>query len=151
METLGEALRRRRLERSMSQRQLAERAGVPQPNVSAYENGSRTPNAETLRRLDVALTPAVQDRLSAERDRILEAAGRRGLSRVRVFGSVARGEATAASDLDLLVHPGAASTVFDLAAFRAEVETLVGVPVDVVSDRGDGPTMNRILREATPV
>lgn len=68
-----------------------------------------------------------------------------------MFGSVARGEATAASDIDLLVHPSAAASLFDLAGFQAEAEAILGVSVDVVSDRGRGPTMQRILAEAVPL
>lgn len=151
METVADRLRRLRRERGMSQRELAERAGVPQPNVSAYENNRRAPNVETIRRLDAALSATLSDRFAAARADILAAAERRGLSDVRVFGSVARGAATTESDLDLLVHPGPATSTFDLAAFGVEVEQLVGAPVDVVSDRGTGPVMGRILREAVPV
>jgi predicted nucleotidyltransferase len=151
METVAQSLRRRRREKSMSQNQLADLAGIPQPNLSAYENGRRVPSQETLQRLDAALASTVSERFAAAREEILSAAARRGLSDVRVFGSVARGDAAAESDLDLLVHPGATSSIFDLAAFRAEVEEIVGAPVDVVSDRATGPTMSRILSEALPV
>ena len=88
------------------------------------------------------------ERLRQVRTPILAAAAARGLSEVRVFGSVARGTAGAVSDVDLLVHPAPEASVFDLAGFMAEVEELLGVGVDVVSDRGTGPTMERILAEA---
>lgn len=87
-------------------------------------------------------------RLPLVRDHVLAAAAKRGLSSVRVFGSVARGDATTDSDLDLLVHPAPDSTVFDLAGFRADAERIVGANIDVVSDRGTGPVMERILAEA---
>lgn len=151
METTGETLRRRRRERAMSQRVLAERAGIPQPNVSAYERGRRVPSAETLQRLDAALAATLSERLTLARVDILEAAERRSLTDVRIFGSVARGDFTSQSDVDLLVRPADDSSIFDLAAFREEVESLLGAPVDVVSDRGKGPTMGRILREAVPL
>lgn len=81
-------------------------------------------------------------------DQVRAAAEARGLSNVRVFGSVVRGEAHADSDVDLLVHPADDSSVFDLAGFMAEASELLGRPVDVVSDRGTGPTMDRIRAEA---
>ena len=51
----------------------------------------------------------------------------------RVFGSAATGEDSEESDLDLLVDPTAETTLFDLGAMRAELEELLGVPVDVVT------------------
>jgi predicted nucleotidyltransferase len=51
----------------------------------------------------------------------------------RVFGSVARGEDSEGSDLDLLVDPTAETTLLDLGAIRSEVEDLLGFPVDVVT------------------
>lgn len=145
---LGESLRRRRVEAGLSQRQLAVRAGVPQPNIADYENGRRTPAVATLERLDGALRTPTLERLRAAREPIIRAAELRRLSDVRVFGSVARGTAGAASDVDLLVHPASDASVFDLAGFMSEVEELLGVEVDVVSDRGSGPAMERIRAEA---
>jgi predicted nucleotidyltransferase len=146
--TPGDTLRRRRLEAGLTQRQLAARSGVPQPNIADYENGRRNPAAETLERLDGVLRTPTIERLRAVREPILQAAAERRLSDVRVFGSVARGSAGSASDVDLLVHPAPDASVFDLAGFMAEVEELLGVGVDVVSDRGSGPTMERITAEA---
>lgn len=81
------------------------------------------------------------------RGRIIQVAEGRQLSEIRVFGSVARGEAGVGSDVDMLVHPGAEASVFDLAGFMAEVEELLGIAVDVVSDRGRGLVMDRIRAE----
>ncbi|WP_167043145.1 XRE family transcriptional regulator [Salinibacterium sp. ZJ454] len=145
---VGEALRRRRLEAGLTQRQLAAQSGVPQPNIADYENGRRNPAAETLERLDGVLRTPTLERLRAARAPILRAAELRRLSDVRVFGSVARGSAGSASDVDLLVHPAPDASVFDLAGFMAEVEELLGVGVDVVSDRGSGLRMERIKAEA---
>lgn len=145
---VGETLRRRRRDAGLSQRELASLSGVPQPNIAAYESGRRTPAAGTLQRLESVLNAPTFERLRAVRVPILRAAEGRRLSDVRVFGSVARGEAAAGSDVDLLVHPGPEASVFDLAGFMAEVEELLGVGVDVVSDRGSGPVMDRIRAEA---
>ena len=70
---------------------------------------------------------------------------------MRVFGSVARGEAGPASDIDLLVHPSEHASVFDLAGFMAAAEQLLGIDVNVVSDRGTGPLMEQIRAEAVPL
>lgn len=148
---IGETLRRRRQDAWLSQRDLALRSGVPQPNIAAYESGRRTPAAATVERLDDVLSIPTLDRLRVARELILGAAQGRRLSDVRVFGSVARGEAGAGSDVDLLVHPALEASVFDLAGFMAEVEDLLGISVDVVSDRGRGPVMDRIREEAVPL
>lgn len=150
-ESIGEALRRRRVDAGLSQRKLALRSGVPQPNIAAYETGRRAPAIETLQRLDGALSIPTFERLRATRESIIRAAEGRRLGDVRVFGSVARGEADADSDVDLLVHPDPEATIFDLAGFMDEVAELLGVGVDVVSDRGRGPTMDRIRAEAVPL
>ena len=149
--SVGEELRRRRRDAGLSQRQLAQRANVPQPNIAAYESGRRSPSAETLDRLNAELKTPSLDRLRAVRDAILLAAATRHLADVRVFGSVARDEAGARSDVDLLVHPDPEASVFDLAGFMVEVEGLLGIDVDVVSDRGTGPAMDRIRAEAVPL
>lgn len=148
---VGEALRLRRRNAGLSQRQLAALSGVPQPNIAAYESGRRTPSTGTLDRLEAALSVPSLDRLRTAREAILGAAGRRRLTDIRVFGSVARGEAGARSDVDLLVHPAPNASVFDLAGFMADVEDLLGIEVDVVSDRGTGPAMDRIRTEAVPL
>ncbi|OUE22756.1 transcriptional repressor DicA [Clavibacter michiganensis] len=146
--SIGEELRRLRREVALSQRELAARTGVPQPNIAAYESGRRQPSAETLERLGTVLRVPSLERVRASRERILEVAARRRVSDVRVFGSVARGDAKAGSDVDLLVHPGPDASLFDLAGFMAEIAELLGLDVDVVSDRGTGPTMDRIRAEA---
>jgi predicted nucleotidyltransferase/DNA-binding XRE family transcriptional regulator len=145
---IGAHLRDRRRAAGMSQRELARRSGIPQPNIAAYEIGRRVPTGATLERLDATLDAPTLARLRRARGEILRAAHRRNLDDVRVFGSVARGEAGAGSDVDLLVHPDPEASVFDLAGFMAEVEELVGTRVDVVSDRGTGPAMDRIRDEA---
>lgn len=144
----GADLRSRRLAADLTQRELARRSGVPQPNIAAYETGRRSPTPATLVKLDAVLRVPTLQRLRAVRAQILRSAEERKLSHVRVFGSVARGAARTDSDVDLLVHPAADASVFDLAGFMSEVEELLGVDVDVVSDRGSGPTMDQIRSEA---
>ncbi|QDZ16983.1 XRE family transcriptional regulator [Humibacter ginsenosidimutans] len=149
--TTPPSLRDLRRAAGISQRELSRRSGVAQPNIAAYETGRRAPAPETRERLMLSLTMPTVSSLREQRDSILESAAARKLTDVRVFGSVARGDARAASDIDLLVHPADDASVFDLAGFMADVEELVGRRVDVVSDRGTGPTMNRILAEAVAI
>ena len=87
--------------------------------------------------------------LRAARGQILAAASQRGLRDVRVFGSVARGEAVETSDVDLLVAPGPDTTLFDLSGFALDVEEIVGRHVDVATPRGlKARIRDRVLAEA---
>lgn len=71
--------------------------------------------------------------LAAHRAELRQLAGRYGLSRPRVFGSVASGTDTDESDLDLLVDPAATTGLLALAGFKIEAEKLLGVPVSVLT------------------
>lgn len=51
----------------------------------------------------------------------------------RVFGSAATGDDGEGSDLDLLIEPGPATTLFDVGALRQELSRLLGLPVDLVT------------------
>ena len=72
--------------------------------------------------------------LRAHRDEVLAVAARFGISDIRVFGSIARGDDDVNSDVDLLVsfQPGTMS-MGDLVALEDELTALLGVRVDVVS------------------
>lgn len=82
---------------------------------------------------------------------ILDVAARRGAARVRVFGSVARGEATAHSDVDLLVRFEAGRSLLDQVHLIDELQALLGVPVDVVAEGGLLERDAHILAEAVPL
>jgi hypothetical protein len=80
---------------------------------------------------------------------ILRLAERHGARNVRVFGSVARGEETDASDLDLLVEMEPGRNYFDLVAFWQDLEETLGARVDVITDGGVSPYLSeRIYGEA---
>jgi predicted nucleotidyltransferase len=64
----------------------------------------------------------------------LRIAARNGISKVRVFGSVARGESVPKSDLDLLVDVEDGRSLFSLIAAKQEIEELIGPKVDIVSE-----------------
>jgi predicted nucleotidyltransferase len=87
--------------------------------------------------------------LIARRDDVLKIAARHGARNVRVFGSVARGEADESSDIDLLVELEPGRSLLDHAALWLDLQELLGVKVDVVSDRGLKPRIrDRVLAEA---
>ena len=74
--------------------------------------------------------------LEAKRPEILAVAERYGVTNIRIFGSVARREAREDSDLDLLVTFGPTATLFDLIRFERDLSTLIGLRIEVASDRG---------------
>ena len=80
---------------------------------------------------------------------ICQIAAQHGAQRVRVFGSIARGEAGPQSDIDLLVDKGAETTPWFPAALILELEDVLGRKVDVVTEKGLSPYLReRILQEA---
>lgn len=90
--------------------------------------------------------------LKEKRDEILRVAARHGARNVRVFGSVARGEADEQSDIDLLVEFEPDRSLLDHAALWLELQDLLGCKVDVVSEGGvKARIRERVLREALPV
>lgn len=145
----------------MTQQDVATRAGITQSVVSAYERGRREPSLSMLRRLvdatggelvlDVRTMPMLE-RVRAHRDELTAAFAAAGATNVRVFGSVARGEETVQSDVDLLVHLDDRATLFELGSMQAAAEHILGLSVDVVPDVGlkDGVREN-VLREAIPL
>ena len=71
---------------------------------------------------------------------------------VRVFGSVARGEDTDASDLDLLIDPTPETSLMDIGAIRFELKTLLGINVDVLTPNSlPDKFREQVLQESIPV
>ena len=90
--------------------------------------------------------------LSRLRERILAAAAANGAEHVRLFGSVARGEDTADSDVDFLVTLRPGRTLLDLARLELELEAILGRRVDVVTeDSLYEPIRATALRQAVRV
>lgn len=90
--------------------------------------------------------------LRRQRRRLLDAAGKHGIDRLRAFGSLARGEAKAGSDVDLLVDLKPGHTLLDLAAFRREAAEILDLPVDVATaDMLKERIRDEVLGEALPL
>ena len=90
--------------------------------------------------------------LLQEREEILRIAKKHGVGRVRVFGSIARGEALADSDIDLLIEVDGPTTPWFPGGLVAEREELLGRRVDVVEpDALHEELRSRILEEAVPL
>lgn len=90
--------------------------------------------------------------LHTQREAVREAADRFHTANPRIFGSVLHGTDGVGSDLDLLVDALPGTTLFDLGGLKDELETLLGVQVDVLTP-ADLPLKFRVqvLAEAQPV
>ena len=90
--------------------------------------------------------------LSAHRNEVLAIAAARGVNRVRVFGSTARGEDRDDSDLDLLVDLPPGTSLLTLVALQQDLADTLGVPVDLRTERELHPAMRpQILAQARPL
>lgn len=88
----------------------------------------------------------------AKREEIQKIAARHGARNVRVFGSVARGDARPGSDVDFLIDADAVTTSWFPAGLVQDLEALLGRRVEVVTERGLNHLIrDEILREAVPV
>jgi hypothetical protein len=92
------------------------------------------------------------DLVRTKREQILRLARRHGVTRVRVFGSMARGDAGPHSDVDLLIDVGPDPSPWFPGGLVAELEELLGRRVQVVTERGlDDLLRERVLGEAVPL
>ena len=148
--TAGNAIRQARHRAGLTQTQLAVRAGVTQSVISAYESGHRQPAVPTLAalvratgyelRIDVRpaqppdrLTGPIGVRVRRNRTKLIDAAAAVGVTNLRVFGSVARGQDNADSDLDLLADFPRDIGLIGLGRLRDQFERILGTAVDIVS------------------
>lgn len=145
-------IRAERLAVGLSQSQLARAARVSQPNLSAYENGRRSPSLEVLDRIARALRGRPSLRVQQHRDAIRALVTEHHATTPRFFGSVARGDDEAGSDVDLLVEFTDEASLLDEVGLRLALRDLLQIDVDVVAaDALRGAIRDRILREAVPV
>ena len=134
----------------LTQSQLSTRSGITQSVISAYERGRREPGAETFLMLIEAAGldfiirvptntyrhPTLPDSaqtsaLVKHRQRILDLVAEHHASNVRIFGSVARGEARPDSDIDILVDFEKGASLFDLSGLTERLRGLLHFPIDL--------------------
>ncbi len=167
----GTLIRDARRRAGLSQTELARRAAVAQSVISAYESDRREPGLAMLTKLveaaghelvvhvrpSTTLRRGLPDtplgrRLRRRRRAVIEAAGRRGASNLRVFGSVARGEETEQSDVDLLVDLDPEVGLVGLAGLAREIGDVLGADVDVVPADSLKPAISdQVLAGAIPL
>ncbi len=90
------------------------------------------------------------EELRARRDEILRLAAARGASNIRIFGSVARGEAGPNSDLDLLAEFQEGRSLLDLTGLERELEELLDCKVDLTTGVRE-VIRDRVERDAVPL
>ncbi len=95
---------------------------------------------------------SVSDLLRGQREEILRIAAKHGAYNLRVFGSVARGDARADSDVDFLVDLEHGRSLLDLGGFLLDLQDLLGRNVDVVTEKGlHWYIRDRVIQEAVPL
>jgi predicted nucleotidyltransferase len=152
----GSGAIRREIERMAAAGLLHERRVGNQRRFSANRASPLYPALAALATEAAEPAPARRQRPSAAliagRAAAKRALARHGLSNPRVFGSVARGEDTEASDLDLLVDAPRGTSLLDLVKAKHAVEDALGVTVDLVT-LDDLPESHRAaaLAEAVPL
>jgi predicted nucleotidyltransferase/DNA-binding XRE family transcriptional regulator len=140
----------------LTQTELARRAGISQSVVSAYESDHRQPALSTLAVLIEAtgfdldirvtkrknlsgLTGPIGRRVRRRRQDLVTVAARHGITNLRLFGSVARGEDRPDSDVDLAADIPADLGVLGLGRVTDELERILGTHVDLVPADGLKP------------
>ncbi|MBN1574878.1 MAG: nucleotidyltransferase family protein [Deltaproteobacteria bacterium] len=94
----------------------------------------------------------IRKTLKGKRKKIIEIAERHGAHNVRVFGSASRGKTNEKSDVNFLVDFDEKTGLFDHIAFIHELEDLIGMKVDVVTENSIYWLIRRrILKEANPL
>jgi predicted nucleotidyltransferase len=92
------------------------------------------------------------DVVQAKREQILSVARRHGVTGIRVFGSMARGDAGPESDVDLLIEVGEEPSAWFPGGLVADLEELLGRRVQVTTERGlDDLLRDRVIEEAIPL
>jgi predicted nucleotidyltransferase len=95
---------------------------------------------------------SIDELLKQKRGDVLRIAEQHGAHNVRIFGSVARGEARPNSDVDVLVELEPGRSLLDLGGLLMDLQDLLGVEVDVVTEKGLRERIReRVLKEATPL
>lgn len=140
----GTWIRTRRQHLGITQQELAHRAGVPQPTISAVEAGRRNLGPAVRARISAALRVRPSRLVVEHREEARAALAAYGLTRPRIFGSVARGTDTPDSDVDMLVDVETGFDPLDLDDVERHLAELLSVAVDLVLDV-DRPSSREFL------
>jgi len=169
LEPFRRALAAARQASGLTQAGLAARLGTTQSAIARLERGEVAPSITTLSRLADALGIQFEvaprsgiiirntlatlslSSLRARRNELLAIAARHGARNVRVFGSVARGDARPDSDVDFMVEFEPGRTVLDLSDLILDLEDTLGRKVDVVEVRRPSRAAEGIRHEAVPL
>ena len=89
----------------------------------------------------------IQTVIGDKREQVLKIAEKHGAYNVRVFGSVARGEATPESDVDLIAQFQDGVSIFDLVGMWLDLQDLLGIEVNLIADHPSGGRITEIARE----
>lgn len=94
----------------------------------------------------------VEKFIESKRNQILKIAAKHGVSNIRIFGSVSRGEATMRSDVDFLVDLEPGRTLLDLGGLMMDLKDLLRRKVDVVTEKGlHWFIREKVLKDAKPL
>ena len=95
---------------------------------------------------------SIEEILGDKREEILQIARNNGVIGIRVFGSVARGDASPDSDVDFLLDVGEHTPPWFPGGLVSQLEEVLGMRVDVVEEASLRPeTRERVLKEAVPL
>lgn len=163
---LGERVAAARRSRGWTQADLARRTGLERTALAKIESGTRAMSAVELTLVARALGTSMEHlaseskaprnaeirMLRQRRAAIQRIAHRHGATSVRIFGSVARGEASEDSDIDFLIELEPGRSLLDLGGMLHDLEALLGRRVDVVTPGAlKARIRDRVLAEAIPL
>jgi predicted nucleotidyltransferase len=98
------------------------------------------------------VTVITRQSIQTQREAILEIASRYGASDIRIFGSVARGDSTDSSDLDLIVRFEPGRSLLDHGGLVMDLRELLGSRVDVIDEEAMRPRFRQnVMKEAIPL
>ena len=123
----------------------------PEQSLAPQPWGSR-PGLTPPGRPKIATLPPMHSLIEAHRDELLALARRRGVTGVRVFGSMSRGDGSENSDVDLLVTLAPGTSALALGGLLLDAQELLGRRVDIVTEASLHPAMREhVVASAVPL